>query len=40
VEGHWASTARTAPFLSDRILIRHGADYTPPKVNTNGTKNS
>lgn len=34
VEGHWASTARNAPFLSDRILIRHGADYTPPKVNT------
>ena len=35
VEGHWASTARDAPFLSDRILIKHGADYTPPKVNTN-----
>lgn len=34
VEGHWASTAPDAPFLSDRILIRHGADYTPPKVNT------
>ena len=34
VEGHWASTAKNAPFLSDRILIRHGADYTPPKVNT------
>ena len=34
VEGHWASTASNAPFLSDRILIRHGADYTPPKVNT------
>jgi cytochrome c-type biogenesis protein CcmE len=34
VEGHWASTAKDAPFLSDRILIRHGADYTPPKVNT------
>ena len=24
-----------APFDSDRILISHGADYTPPKVNTN-----
>ena len=35
VEGHWASRAQTAPFLSDRILIRHGADYEPPKVNTN-----
>jgi cytochrome c-type biogenesis protein CcmE len=35
VEGHWASTARNAPFLSDRILIKHGADYTPPKVDTN-----
>ena len=34
VEGHWASTATDAPFDSDRILIRHGADYTPPKVNT------
>ena len=34
VEGHWASTASNAPFLSDRILIKHGADYTPPKVNT------
>ena len=34
VEGHWASTAKQAPFLSDRILIRHGADYEPPKVNT------
>jgi len=34
VEGHWASTASNAPFDSDRILIRHGADYTPPKVNT------
>ncbi len=34
VEGHWASTANDAPFDSDRILIRHGADYTPPKVNT------
>jgi len=34
VEGHWASKAQNAPFDSDRILIRHGADYTPPKVNT------
>ena len=33
-EGHWASTKANAAFLSDRILIKHGADYTPPKVNT------
>jgi cytochrome c-type biogenesis protein CcmE len=40
VEGHWASTARNAPFLSDRILIRHGADYEPPKVNTDKAPSS
>jgi cytochrome c-type biogenesis protein CcmE len=34
VEGHWASTATDAPFVSDRILIKHGAGYKPPKVNT------
>jgi cytochrome c-type biogenesis protein CcmE len=34
VEGHWASKASDAPFLSDRILIKHGASYTPPKVDT------
>jgi cytochrome c-type biogenesis protein CcmE len=33
-EGHWASTAPNAPFESDRILIKHGADYEPPKVDT------
>ena len=33
-EGHWASSARNAPFDSDRILIKHGADYEPPKVDT------
>ena len=33
-EGHWASAKADAPFLSDRILIKHGADYAPPKVNT------
>jgi cytochrome c-type biogenesis protein CcmE len=27
-EGHWSGSA----FTSDRILIRHGSDYTPPKV--------
>jgi cytochrome c-type biogenesis protein CcmE len=40
VEGHWASKSADAPFLSDRILIRHGADYTPPKVNTDKAPNS
>jgi cytochrome c-type biogenesis protein CcmE len=40
VEGHWASKASNAPFLSDRILIRHGADYTPPKVNTDNPPGS
>jgi cytochrome c-type biogenesis protein CcmE len=34
VEGHWASTASDAPFVSDRILIKHGAEYEPPKVDT------
>ena len=38
VEGHWASKAKDAPFDSDRILIRHGADYEPPKVNTKQKK--
>ena len=33
-EGHWASKGASAAFLSDRILIKHGADYTPPKVDT------
>ncbi|MGZ4675535.1 MAG: cytochrome c maturation protein CcmE [Acidimicrobiia bacterium] len=30
-EGHWG---RGLTFDSDRILIRHGASYTPPKVDT------
>lgn len=34
VEGRWASIAEDAPFLSDRILIKHGAEYTPPEVDT------
>ena len=38
VEGHWASTAKDAPFQSDRILIKHGAEYTPPKVDTSDKK--
>ena len=30
-EGRWGAGLT---FDSDRILIRHGAKYTPPKVNT------
>jgi len=37
-EGHWASRSASAAFVSDRILIKHGADYTPPKVDTKQTK--
>ena len=33
-EGAWASSRRHAPFESDRILIRHGAEYKPPKVDS------
>ena len=33
-EGHWATKTGAAVFVSDRILIKHGADYTPPKVDT------
>ena len=40
VEGHWASTSAHAPFDSDRILIKHGASYTPPKVDTRAKKAS
>jgi len=28
-EGHWGVNGR---FISDRILIKHGADYQPPAV--------
>ena len=28
-EGHWAANGK---FISDRILIKHGADYQPPAV--------
>jgi cytochrome c-type biogenesis protein CcmE len=34
-EGHWGSGAT---FRSDRILIRHGADYTPPEVDGEGNR--
>ena len=33
-EGHWTSKTGAPVFASDRILIKHGADYTPPKVDT------
>jgi cytochrome c-type biogenesis protein CcmE len=32
VEGHWASPAASAFFASDRILIKHGSEYSPPPV--------
>jgi cytochrome c-type biogenesis protein CcmE len=32
-EGHWGTGALVA-FDSDRIMIKHGADYEPPKVDT------
>jgi cytochrome c-type biogenesis protein CcmE len=32
-EGHWASGAALV-FRSDRIMIKHGSDYQPPKVDT------
>ena len=31
-EGHWTSGAA---FASDRIMIRHGSEYKPPKVKVN-----
>lgn len=40
VEGHWASTAPDAVFVSDRILIKHGNDYSPPKVNADKASTS
>ena len=34
VEGRWRSERADAPFDSDRILIKHGSEYKPPKVDT------
>jgi cytochrome c-type biogenesis protein CcmE len=34
VEGHWRSANADAVFVSDRIMIRHGSEYEPPKVDT------
>lgn len=31
-EGHWAKDAAGKVFDSDLIMIKHGSDYTPPKV--------
>jgi cytochrome c-type biogenesis protein CcmE len=33
-EGRWATVRARAPFDSDRILIKHGSEYKPPKVDT------
>jgi cytochrome c-type biogenesis protein CcmE len=33
-EGRWAVARPGAAFDSDRILIKHGSDYAPPKVDT------
>jgi cytochrome c-type biogenesis protein CcmE len=38
VEGHFRSEAPDAVFASDRILIKHGSDYEPPKVDTSKAK--
>jgi cytochrome c-type biogenesis protein CcmE len=40
VEGHWQSTQRDAAFVSDRILIKHGSEYEPPKVDTDKASTS
>jgi cytochrome c-type biogenesis protein CcmE len=34
-EGHWG---KGLTFESERILIKHGEDYTPPRVDAKGTK--
>jgi cytochrome c-type biogenesis protein CcmE len=33
-EGRWAAARAGAPFDSDRIMIKHGSEYAPPKVET------
>lgn len=33
-EGKWSAVRVGAPFDSDRILIKHGNEYKPPKVDT------
>jgi cytochrome c-type biogenesis protein CcmE len=34
VEGSWRSKRADSPFDSDRIMIRHGSEYSPPDVDT------
>jgi cytochrome c-type biogenesis protein CcmE len=33
-EGRWSALQAGAPFDSDRIMIKHGSEYAPPKVDT------
>jgi cytochrome c-type biogenesis protein CcmE len=33
-EGRWTAVRAGAPFASDRIMIKHGSEYAPPKVDT------
>ena len=33
-EGRWSAATVGAPFASDRIMIKHGSEYAPPKVDT------
>lgn len=33
-EGRWSAVNAGAPFASDRIMIKHGSEYRPPKVDT------
>ena len=33
-EGRWSAMTAGAPFASDRIMIKHGSEYEPPKVDT------
>lgn len=32
VEGRWSDSKRGELFISDRIMIKHGNEYSPPKV--------
>ena len=40
VEGHFRTALPGAVFVSDRILIKHGSEYSPPKVDTSKGKSS
>lgn len=39
VEGRWNKNNIGKNFDSDRIMIKHGNEYTPPKVNQDGNSN-